>query len=207
MLIRLPRKWMAYIQRGRAWLALAGSEAGSDVSAATNWCFFRPREGQIVSRETMRKVFMLVVVAWLSNLAVAAEHEGEHENAHGHPKNVIAGFVGVTHEGRRENAATFGLEYERRLDNRFGVGVIAERAIGELDFWVFAIPFAFHSGPWKVYVAPGIEDGDLGSEDLFRVGVEYGFEVGTWEIAPQLDVDFVDGEEVFVFGVTFGKGF
>jgi hypothetical protein len=35
----------------------------------------------------------------------------------------------------------------------------------------------------------------------------FGFEYGAWEISPQLDVDFVDGESTFVLGVTFGKGF
>jgi len=32
------------------------------------------------------------------------------------------------------------------------------------------------------------------------------FEVGRFEIAPQLDVDFVDGDQVLVFGVTIGRG-
>jgi len=39
-----------------------------------------------------------------------------------------------------------------------------------------------------------------------RIGFEYGFEKGAWEISPQLDVDFVDDEEVYVIGVVFGRG-
>lgn len=54
---------------------------------------------------------------------------------------------------------------------------------------------------------PGIEDGDHGNESLFRLGSEYGYEVGTWEISPQIDVDFVNGDQVLVLGVTFGKAF
>ena len=79
--------------------------------------------------------------------------------------------------------------------------------LGDLDFWVYALPFAYHSERWKFYVAPGVEDGDEGSEFLARVGGEYAFAAGTWEISPQLNVDFVDGEEVFVLGLVFGKGF
>jgi hypothetical protein len=133
----------------------------------------------------------------------AHEHAGAHEF---HP-NLIALFVGVTHEGRNENELTLGIEYERRLNKSFGVGIVAEHSIGDIDFWVYAVPFAYHNGPWKFYVAPGIEDGDHGSESLLRLGAEYAFEVGSWEISPQFDVDFVDGEEVYVLGLTFGKGF
>jgi hypothetical protein len=46
-----------------------------------------------------------------------------------------------------------------------------------------------------------------GNEFLLRFGVEYAFDIGGFEIAPQIDADFVNGEEVFVFGLTFGKGF
>ncbi len=154
-------------------------------------------------------LFLVLFAASLSPTAVFAEsgHEAHGEMHDFHP-NVIAMFVGVTSEDRREEAFTLGLEYERRLNRSFGLGVIAERASGDLDFWVFAVPFAWHNGPWKLYAAPGIEDSDAhGSEFLFRVGVEYGFEVGGFEISPQLDVDFVDGEEALVFGVTIGKGF
>ena len=36
---------------------------------------------------------------------------------------------------------------------------------------------------------------------------EYAFEAGSWEISPELVVDFVDGEDVWVLGLVFGKGF
>jgi hypothetical protein len=42
---------------------------------------------------------------------------------------------------------------------------------------------------------------------LLRFGVEYGFEVGKFEIAPQIDYDFVDGDNAVVVGVTLGWGF
>ena len=93
------------------------------------------------------------------------------------------------------------------LGATFGIGALAEHTFGSLDAWVFAVPAAIHSGPWKFYVAPGIEDSERGTESLVRVGVEFGFEVDEWEIAPQIDVDFVDGEEIFVIGVVFGYGF
>ena len=133
----------------------------------------------------------------------ASGHETEHDF---HP-NLLAVFVGVTNEDRREKGLALGIEYERRLNKSFGIGAVAEHTFGDLDFWVYAVPFAYHTGRWKFYVAPGIEDGDHGTESLLRLGGEYAYEVGAWEISPQLDWDFVDGEQVFVLGVTFGKGF
>lgn len=151
---------------------------------------------------------MFALLTWtLPPPVMAAEHESGHRAEHGYHKNLLAGFVGVTHEGRRENGASLGLEYERRLNAKFGIGALAEHTFGDLDFTVYAVPFAYHAGPWKIYAAPGVEDSDDGSEPLVRLGAEYGFEVGSWEISPQLDVDFVDGEEVVVLGVTFGMGF
>jgi len=136
--------------------------------------------------------------------AFAETEHGEHEY---HP-NLIAVFAGVTSEDRRENGFTLGIEYERRLTESFGIGALAERTFGDIDAWVYAVPFAYHAGPWKFMAAPGLEDADgESSEFLVRVGVEYGFEVGNWEIGPQVDVDFVDSEEVFVVGITFGRGF
>ena len=135
-----------------------------------------------------------------------ATHNEEHAEHHFH-SNVVAFFVGATHEGRRDNGLALGIEYERRLNDWFGIGALAEHTFGDLDFWVYAVSFAYHADPWKFYVAPGVENGDRGGESLVRIGAEYGFEVGGWEIAPQLDIDFVDGDQVAVFGVTFGKGF
>jgi len=134
-------------------------------------------------------------------------HDGESHTSSEH-KNVFALFVGVATEDRRDKGPAIGLEYERRLGASFGIGVLAERTFGDLDTMVYAVPFAYHSGAWKAYVAPGIEDREgHETEDLVRIGAEYGWEVNGWEIAPQVDLDFVDGKRVFVIGVTFGKGF
>ena len=45
------------------------------------------------------------------------------------------------------------------------------------------------------------------NEFLFRTGVAYEFEIGRWSITPQFNVDFVDGEEAYVYGLSFGWGF
>ena len=121
--------------------------------------------------------------------------------------NMLSLFVGITDETRRDKGATLGLEYERRLDATLGVGLVAEYVFGDLNFSIFAVPLFFHTGRWKFQIAPGVEDSDLGTEFLLRIGGDYGFEVGRWEIAPGIDVDFVDGDVVPVVGVIIGRGF
>ena len=96
----------------------------------------------------------------------------------------------------------------RHSESNTSVGVVVERTFGDLDSMVYAVPFAYHSGAWKAYIAPGIEDREgHHTENLVRIGAEYAFKAGRWEIAPQVDIDFVEGSQVFVIGVTFGKGF
>ncbi len=116
----------------------------------------------------------------------------------------------MTSEARREKALTYGVEYERRLTSSVGLGLILEHANGDLNFTIAAVPFAYHTGHWKFYAAPGVEfsDDDNETEFLMRFGVEYGFEIGNnFELSPQVDVDFVDGEVVTVIGLTLGYGF
>ena len=163
-----------------------------------------------MSHATLPATFLVLV------LLVSADAIAQHETAagegagHGHHANAIGFFVGLATEeaGSRENGAAIGIEYERRLSPRFGIGGIVEHTYGEFDVWVYAVSFAYHGGPWRLYAAPGIEDTHHGSEKMLRLGVEYGIPVGGWEIAPQFDIDFVEREaEVLVLGVTFARSF
>jgi hypothetical protein len=158
----------------------------------------------------MRSVLLgLLLVAASLQSATASEggHEESHEAHHFHP-NFVGLFVGVALEDRRDNGLAVGLEYERRLNESFGIGGLAEYTFGDLDVWVLGVPFSWHIDNLKLAVAPGIENGDeRGSEFLVRFGGEYAFDMGTWELAPQIDIDIVDGDTVFVLGAVFGFGF
>ena len=155
---------------------------------------------------------LLTFTLYASALPAQEAHDGTdtHSSEHSYHANTIGMFVGFAteDEGVRENGFALGLEYEYRINQRFGIGGVIERTGGDIDTWVYAIPFAYHNGSWKLYVAPGIEDGEHGSEDLIRFGVEYGFHFDKWEISPQLDLDIVDRDtEVWVLGVVFARGF
>ena len=137
------------------------------------------------------------IFAHLYQPALAEESETRHESG-----NTLGVFLGDTTEDRREGA-TLGLEFEHRFSEHYGVGVTAEHVVGDFDTNVLAIPVAVHSGPWKLYAGPGMEYSHGHGEPLLRLGAEYGFHVGEYEISPQVDVDFVDGERLLVFGLVF----
>jgi hypothetical protein len=138
----------------------------------------------------------------------SSEAHASDSGAHSFHKNVVGAFVGMTHAGHRETEAAIGLEYSRRINEHFSIGGVAEYTGGDADLWVAVLPFGWHLGHWKLFVAPGVEDGHHGKEELIRLGVEYAFELGDgWEIAPQVNVDFVDSDDVWVFGFVFARGF
>ena len=146
--------------------------------------------------------------------AQEAHGEGEHsaeagDHASGYHGNHIAIFVGVTDE-EAENAFSLGLDYERRLTRRFGIGVLTDYAFGEVRAFVIGVPIFFHATDrLKFLLAPGFEDADAHDrETLIRIGGEYSFEMtARWSIAPTFNIDIVEDEEIFVFGVNFGRGF
>ncbi len=167
------------------------------------------------NRQSRSLLSLLCAICIAPDFAQAVDNDSSdgdsasgHESIHETHKNVVSFFAGVTHAGRRKNGAALGVAYERLLNESFGIGVTAEHTFGEADFTVFAVPFAYRIDRWKFYVAPGIEDSvEHGTESLVRLGAEYAFEAGSWELSPQLAVDFVDGDEVLILGVVFGKGF
>jgi len=119
--------------------------------------------------------------------------------------NLVEVFAGITHDDS-ENEFSLGATYERRLSDRFGTGVIGEFT-QDREF-VLVVPIFWHPvEPWRFLVGPGtvIEDGD--HEFLLRVGGSYEIEFSGWSLSPELNLDFVDSDVVFVIGASFGWEF
>ena len=145
---------------------------------------------------------LLCAFCW-SAAGRAAEEADHHENGHA---NEVAVFLGFTDEGRDEGLA-LGIEYERRLSESYGVGVLAERTWRGRDFWVYAIPLTLHVERWKFVAAGGVEKGHGHTDGLFRLAAGYEFEAGTMAVTPTLAVDSVDGELIYIIGASIGFGF
>jgi hypothetical protein len=138
------------------------------------------------------------------------EHEMGHEEPHQGHRHHLAFFVGLTKEDHHDDEETFGLDYEYRLgkSRRTGLGFLVDYAGGELETTVVAVPLFFHPvGGLKLMVAPGLEYHNSESEFLIRAGIGYDFHIGKVSIGPSYAIDFVDSEEIEVYGLAIGFGF
>lgn len=111
-------------------------------------------------------------------------------------------FVGNTQDGS-SHGFTIGLEYEYKLTKLIGVGGFLQYAGGDFDAVAIGVPVTFHPlGGWAFRLAPGLHF-NSGTDLLFRAGVGYDFEVAPrWSVAPEFNVDFVDGDTHLVYGVS-----
>jgi hypothetical protein len=107
---------------------------------------------------------------------------------------------------------TLGIDYERQLSERFGVGVLADWAFGGEGRESILAAAAFYH-PWRrvrLDLAPGIQRDAARDEVEFvlRVGADYEFELRDgWSLSPNLNVDFGPNESLLVFGVELGYRF
>jgi len=155
---------------------------------------------------TARTIAILALALSLSALRTrAGEAEGEHEG--GEHRHHVGLFLGNTYlEG--ENGATVGLDYEYRLSPLFGIGATLEYAGGDHDATIGATSLYLHPlGHWRLQVGPGVEREHGENEFLIRTGISYEFEFDRWTLAPTVNVDFVDSEESWVFGLAVGHKF
>jgi hypothetical protein len=158
--------------------------------------------------------------------------EGEHEDAHSshHPRdfrNEVAVFLGGTDEHGHGTEITWGLDYKRRIAERWAVGALFDYAGGELRNAVLAPMVAFWPGLGNLQflAAVGVEfhqgrggddhqkSGEAGEADqdatyfLIRIGVGYDFHLGeSFGLVPVVNLDFVNNEKVWVYGLAFTYG-
>ena len=151
---------------------------------------------------------MRILIIALSLLAACASTK--HEPEEKLQKNSVTGFLGATTRGS-ETEASFGVKYERRINQLWGVGVILEFTPG-LDERLVTVPSAFLH-PYKglgLAVAPGVEVEDGDASFMVRLGAGWDFELGKgWLIVPEVNIDLVEGggDIPFIYGVSFGKDF
>ena len=119
--------------------------------------------------------------------------------------NSIEVFLGGTFDDG-DSEASYGMSYERRLNESIGIGGEVEYTNGRE--WVYLVPFTIHiTEPWKVMLAGGVEHEEGENLFLSRIGTAYEFKFDGWSLAPEINADFVDGEIKTVLGVSFGFEF
>jgi hypothetical protein len=127
------------------------------------------------------------------------------ENIEDFEANSFEVFIGATlHDGDSE--ASYGASYQRRIGKAFGIGGLVEYTTGRE--WIFAVPFSWHiTESWKLLVAPGFEHEEGENIYMTRIGTAYEFKFTGWSLAPEVNVDFVDGEVKTILGVSVGWEF
>jgi len=157
------------------------------------------------------------------------EHGGEKGDHHGRAhKNEVAIFLGGTDEHGHDTEITLGLDYKRRIANQWAVGALFDYAGGDLRNTVLAPSVSFWPGlgNLQLLAAAGVEfhqgrDGEghekssgEGSTDedatyfVFRLGLAYDIHIGErFGLAPSVNLDFVNNEEVWVYGFSLTYGF
>ncbi|MDP2579987.1 hypothetical protein Q8W37_08595 [Shimia thalassica] len=152
------------------------------------------------------------IAAMMFPIAANASETGVHAGEAEHGPHIVELFLGVTsadHNGHTQQAGSVGASYRYAFNHTVSAGVLAEYTGGALDDWVVGIPVVFNlgHGGWQGTLMPGFEITSSHEEPLFRVGLGYEFEFDGYSLKPELNVDFVDGETVYVLGVSLGFRF
>jgi hypothetical protein len=152
-------------------------------------------------------VTLFVLFSVYVNASEAPDAELHHDEE-AHPKHALAVFVGETREGGTYRE-TLGVEYSYRIHKNWSIGGVIERTQEEHSTLVIA--FA-HLWPYKgLFFGFGVGRKDPGDarENTLRATIGYEFELpGGWAIAPQANLDFIDGHEnEEVYGIAIGKIF
>lgn len=159
------------------------------------------------------------------------EHGEEHGGRHWHT-NDVGIFLGATDEHGHDTEFTWGLEYRRMFAKRWAIGGLFDYAGGGLRNAFLAPSVTWLPvGRLQLTAAPGVEfhRGRGSSEDcgctrgfksddsgghggvdedatyfVFRLGAGWNFPVGeNYAITPQINLDLVEGEKVWVYGLVF----
>lgn len=140
------------------------------------------------------------------SLAVANDESEPLHHASPHHLSVLTGGTALVDEDH--TAFTLGIDYEYRVSDFLGLGVVVEQAFGDIDATTLLAVADLHL--WRGFIAqvgPGVEFVDGNSHAALRLGVLYEveFENG-FTLSPQLHYDF-SHEDAVVFGFAIGKAF
>jgi hypothetical protein len=123
--------------------------------------------------------------------------------------HMMGAFLGYTY-AHDETEFTYGIEYEFRFHQNWGVGLVYERVDDAhhgdgIDIKVAELYYHLDEH-WRFGAGFGEEQikGHHGhKEDLIRITACYDIHFDNFGVAPIYSIDFIDGEDVHVLGVAF----
>ncbi len=167
---------------------------------------------------------VLLMVVMAASPGVAQDPVGHTEEGHDHLANHLALFVGATtpFEETDETSFTVGADYVRRLSELWGIGPLVDFTFGDFKRTALAGAglFFYPVGGLRLLGAPAVElvekdqptsEGVTTKHDghfTLRLGAAYEFHVGSYSIAPTLNIDLIgETEENAVYGIAVGLRF
>ena len=121
----------------------------------------------------------------------------------------IFGGGATSTESEDDTGFAFGGEYEYKFNPLVGIGGLVEFTTSALDREaVLLAPLTLHPfGGLAILAAVGAEFAESDDSFVFRLGTAYEIPLGRFTIAPEFNVDFVDGDRTYVYGLSLGLGF
>jgi len=165
-------------------------------------------------------VCITISISAQSTKDIASHKENSQHIIH---NNHIALFIGGTSFFKEsQNHFSLGLDYVYRPDTEkpWAFSVFGEAIFAEHTEYVFGLPVYYgFNNIWWLRAGPGIEiiqeeehhgeeiETKSHIEFLFRVGAGYPFHIGSYVIAPTLDLDLVRNHDALVWGINIGYSF
>ncbi len=166
-----------------------------------------------------------ILILFLMSISVFARGHKKHHSGVNH----VGIFVGATSNVKANHTdLTVGLDYEYRANQYLGVGLIGDYIMGEhTETLIMAGVFYHPTNSLKLYLANGFTiakeseeaegDSHSSSEEkaeektvsnhVLRLGMGYGFHIGSFSVTPTVAWDLITGNSSFAYGITFGIGF
>ena len=179
----------------------------------------------MLQKRSFRVVVVLVGILLVIPFDIlATEEDHAHQEEHHYHRHHVALFGGVANseieveehgheEGEtvrteRTNVPAVGLDYGYRFSSLLGLAGFLEYAGGDVESMVAAVGLFLHATRGlKFLLAPGVEYRDDDTNFLVSTAVYYDIFFGNVTVAPVVNVDFVDGEQNLVYGISVGYGF
>lgn len=152
--------------------------------------------------------FAVIIVATES-----LEDHGEEHNGNGHGDPHAEPHSEGSSGGKDDPNFTIGFDYERRFTQLFGFGGMIDIVVeGHREALLGPIAFLHPFAGSKFWVAPLAErlreSGDW--EFVLRIGAGWDFPLGKsgkYSIAPNINYDILEDNQLWVVGVAIGMGF
>lgn len=171
----------------------------------------------------MQRLCVLFLVVFLSQYAWGQDEAFKH-----HKVMVVLGHAmtpeGVNVDGKKTFLflPSWGLDYDYMFNDKWSIGLHSDIIIENFQFEDPNNIIRERSTPLALVLTGGRKLGDhftlligggmeLAEEENFeiiRIGVDYGWEIGVWEVAANYMIDFkIDAYNTGIFGVGLARSF